>query len=116
MTQTILSSADYIKATNTCLMPDRDNGYSVLDLFAGCGGLSLGFESVGFATSGFEMYEHCCRTYNDNLYGRCIPKMITPDMKFSNTSRKSHCLEISNIPFVTAILHASPNPAIAGTF
>ena len=85
VTQTILSSADYVTNTNTNLMPDSDNGYSVLDLFAGCGGLSLGFESVGFATLGFEMYEHCCLTYNNNLHGRCMQKMITPDMKFPKT-------------------------------
>ncbi len=43
----------------------------VLDLFAGCGGLSLGFESVGFRSVGYEMNADACRTYEANLAGAC---------------------------------------------
>ncbi|WP_218124338.1 MULTISPECIES: DNA cytosine methyltransferase [Nitrosospira] len=44
----------------------------VLDLFAGCGGLALGFEAHGFETLGFEMDADCCATYRLNLKGDCI--------------------------------------------
>ena len=44
----------------------------VLDLFAGCGGLSLGFESVGFETIGYEMVPEAVDTYNKNLKGHCF--------------------------------------------
>ena len=43
----------------------------VLDLFAGCGGLALGFESQGFKTLGFEMKPRAVETYNANLCGKC---------------------------------------------
>lgn len=43
----------------------------VADLFAGCGGLGLGFESVGFRTVGFEMLEVAAETYRKNLHGDC---------------------------------------------
>lgn len=43
----------------------------MLDLFAGCGGLSLGFEAAGFKTVGFEMDVDACNTYNKNLLGSC---------------------------------------------
>lgn len=50
-----------------------------LDLFAGCGGLALGFEAAGFETIGFEMDQDACATYNDNLSGRCHQLFLTPD-------------------------------------
>ncbi len=43
----------------------------VLDLFAGCGGLALGFEAAGLRTLGYEMLPDACETYNLNLHGEC---------------------------------------------
>ena len=48
-------------------------------LFAGCGGLSLGFEAQGFRTMGYEMDSNCCKTYNRNLQGECIEMELGPD-------------------------------------
>lgn len=42
-----------------------------LDLFAGCGGLGLGFEVMGFHTLGYEMKPEAVKSYNDNLSGTC---------------------------------------------
>lgn len=52
----------------------------VLDLFAGCGGLALGFEAAGFHTLGFEMEDGACRTYNSNLAGHCKQVVLEPGM------------------------------------
>lgn len=43
----------------------------VMDLFAGCGGLGLGFEAAGFNTHGYEMKPAAARTYAANLHGGC---------------------------------------------
>ena len=43
----------------------------VLDLFAGCGGLALGFEVQGFRTIGYEMKPAAVNTYAANLSGDC---------------------------------------------
>ncbi len=43
----------------------------VLDLFAGCGGLALGFEAAGFQTVGFEKDADACQTYRTNLNSAC---------------------------------------------
>lgn len=42
-----------------------------LDLFAGCGGLGLGFEASGFKTHGYEMKAPAARSYVANLDGDC---------------------------------------------
>jgi DNA (cytosine-5)-methyltransferase 1 len=51
---------------------------SVLDLFAGCGGLALGFEAQGFETVGFEMEADACASYEENLVGHCHQTVLTP--------------------------------------
>lgn len=51
----------------------------VIDLFAGCGGLALGFEAVGFKTIGFEMAEDACGTYAENLRGECHCVRLTKE-------------------------------------
>jgi DNA (cytosine-5)-methyltransferase 1 len=49
----------------------------VIDLFAGCGGLALGFEVAGFKTVGYEMLEDACATYQQNLQGTCYQLTLT---------------------------------------
>jgi DNA (cytosine-5)-methyltransferase 1 len=61
------------------LQPPRSRSPLVVDLFAGCGGLALGFEAQGFETIGFEMNADACSTYNENLGGRCEEVFLEPD-------------------------------------
>ena len=49
----------------------------VIDLFAGCGGLALGFEAAGMETRGFEMSPQAVATYNRNLDDRCMETKLT---------------------------------------
>lgn len=68
---------NYIQKVNETLLPTPKSNYRALDLFAGCGGLSLGFESMGFETVGYEMEQVAVETYNKNLKGHCIAEKIT---------------------------------------
>lgn len=52
---------------------------TALDLFAGCGGLALGFEAAGFETIGYEMDGDGCATYRRNLRGTCHEIFLTPE-------------------------------------
>lgn len=62
---------NYINYINETLYPRVTEKQVVLDLFAGCGGLALGFEAAGFETIGFEMDVSATKTYNKNLKGHC---------------------------------------------
>ena len=73
------SVGEYVSRINRVLAPSRRPRHTVLDLFAGCGGLSLGFESAGFRSAGIESDARCCETYNANLRGSCENGVITPD-------------------------------------
>ena len=72
----------YAEQINRRLRPADNPMYSALDLFSGCGGLALGFEAAGFKTTGMEMNEDCCSTYNNNLRGRCIQQVLTVETEF----------------------------------
>ncbi|MEM6404482.1 MAG: DNA cytosine methyltransferase, partial [Cyanobacteria bacterium P01_D01_bin.116] len=70
---------DYIDKINNILKSAESEIPLVVDLFAGCGGLSLGFEAQGFATRGFEMDDDSCATYNTNLKGECTKVILTTE-------------------------------------
>lgn len=61
----------YRSYINEVLRPKITETTRVIDLFAGCGGLSLGFEAAGYETVGYEMDEAAAGTYNRNLKGTC---------------------------------------------
>ncbi|ARN76865.1 DNA (cytosine-5-)-methyltransferase [Nonlabens spongiae] len=74
----------YWEEINEKLKPwiDTDLDKTVLDLFAGCGGLSLGFEANGFKTIGYEMDENATKTYNKNLLGKCFQQKLATDTEY----------------------------------
>lgn len=70
---------NYPKSLNQKLRPTKGGKPLVVDLFAGCGGLALGFEAQGFATMGFEKDADCCATYRRKLGGSCEQVTLTPE-------------------------------------
>lgn len=69
--------AEYIDRVNTLLQARREKIYTALDLFAGCGGLALGFDAAGFSTQGFEKEPDACATYIKNLNQPCANVTLT---------------------------------------
>lgn len=57
----------------------QKNSPLVIDLFAGCGGLALGFEAAGFRTIGYEMLPDPCATYQHNLSSHCYQLKLTEE-------------------------------------
>jgi DNA (cytosine-5)-methyltransferase 1 len=73
---------NYVERINSLLQPKPEGKIHVLDLFAGCGGLALGFEAQGFETLGFEQDADACETYRRNLKGDCKQVTLTTETQF----------------------------------
>jgi DNA (cytosine-5)-methyltransferase 1 len=73
------SSDEWVEWLNSTLArPNIPIGAPVvIDLFAGCGGLALGFEAAGMMTRGFEMKPEAVQTYNLNLGKHCTETMLS---------------------------------------
>ena len=74
-----MNYTDYINKT---LRPRSTEKEIVLDLFAGCGGLSLGFEAAGYKTIGFEMNAFAAETYRKNLGSECHAVKLDLDFDY----------------------------------
>lgn len=72
----------YLEMIHTNLRPQPVSSPVVLDLFAGCGGMALGFEAQGFATVGLEKNPDACATYQHNLHGSCEPVELTINSEY----------------------------------
>lgn len=72
----------YIERINTELALPETFEYTALDLFAGCGGLSLGFESCGIRTIGYELEADYSSTYRTNLKGDCHCVRLDTNQKY----------------------------------
>lgn len=77
---------NYIDKINAKLKPSNEHFTTVLDLFAGAGGLALGFEANGFKTIGFEQESDYCATYRNNLNTDCLQTQLTKETKFPAAS------------------------------
>lgn len=80
---------DYLDLLQSELPPQkkrRNRRYRVLDLFAGCGGLALGFEAAGFETLGYEMLADACETYSKNLAGHCHTSVLEPGQELTDAA------------------------------
>ena len=73
---------NFIEYLNSTIKIPPRYKHLAIDLFAGCGGMSLGFEVAGIKTIGYEMVADCCETYRKNLKSECHQEIITKDTEF----------------------------------
>jgi DNA-cytosine methyltransferase len=71
----------YRRFINRELLPAQCESFApfAIELFAGCGGMSLGFEAAGFRVCGYEMATDAWRTFRANLNGDCFLETLTTD-------------------------------------
>lgn len=77
MMKSYFDSLEQLKPKNS-----KKTGLVALDLFAGCGGLALGFEAAGIETIGYEQDTDAVATYNKNLSGKCHQLTLTTNTSF----------------------------------
>lgn len=73
---------EYMKRLAAITPLKQSNGWTAIDLFSGCGGLSLGFESLGFELNAYELEESYAETHSRNFTNTCIVKKLTVDTNF----------------------------------
>jgi DNA (cytosine-5)-methyltransferase 1 len=59
-----------------------ETGLVAIDLFAGTGGLALGFEAAGIQTIGYEKDPDAVATYNKNLHGDCFEIFLDKSVSY----------------------------------
>lgn len=82
MKRVINYTENWIDYLNKTIVIPQTQKYTAVDMFAGCGGLSLGFEAAGIKTIGYEMVQDCCDTYQKNLHSECNREYITTETQF----------------------------------
>lgn len=80
----MMSKEKYNLLLKSNLSINQPVGLTALDLFSGCGGMSLGFESIGICTTGFDSNVAAVKTYNRNLNGKAVQKKLSLDIDYDN--------------------------------